>query len=187
MRTVKELIALARARPGELNYSSGSLGSASHLSPELFKSMAQVNIVHIPYKGTGQALNAVIAGQVQIMFPNAVASTPHVKSGRLRALAITTLKPSALLPGLQTISASGLPGYEAVSIYGVFAPAKTPPALINRLNREIVQVLETVEVKEKIFATGAEVVASTPEAFAAAIKADMELWGKVIREAGVRE
>src|SRR5262249_23583449 len=158
-----------------------------HLAAELFKAMAGVNIVRIPYKGAGAALNDVIAGHVQVMFANTLAVTPHVKSGRLRALGVASAQPTALAPGLPTITASGVPGYESESIAGVFAPAKTPAAIIDRLNQEVVRVLNKEEVKQRIFNAGAEAVGSSPEAFAATIRLEMLRLGKVIKEAGIRE
>ncbi len=186
VKSVEELIVLAKARPGELNYSSSSTGASTHLAAELFKAMAGVNIVRINYKGGGSALNALIAGQVQVMFPSAGLVTPHVKSGRLRALAVTTAQPSALAPGLPTMAASGLPGYESGSIYGIFAPAGILATLINRLNQEIVRALNRTEVKEKFFNVGVEIVGSSPEEFAATIKSDMARMGKLIKDAGIR-
>ena len=148
VKSVQELIALAKARPGQLNYASTGAGGISHLAAELFKSMAGVNIVRIPYKGTGQAANDLLAGQVQLMFLAIGTAEPYVKSGKLKALAVTSAKPSALAPGLPTVAASGLPGYEAGIIFGLYAPAKTPLPIVNRLNREAVQVLNRTEVKE---------------------------------------
>ena len=186
-KSVKELIALARAKPGEFNFSSGSSGAATHLTGELFKAMAGVNIVRVPYKGNGPALNALLGGEVQLMFANAGSVASHLKSGRLRALAVTTAQPSALAPGLPTMAASGLPGYQAEVPTGIFAPAKTPAALVNLLHREIVRVLNRADVKEKFFNIGVEVVGGTPEEFAAYIRSDMAKWGKVIKDAGIRE
>ena len=187
VRSVTELIALAQARPGELNYGSGSTGASAHLAAELFKGMTGVSIVRISYKGTGSAINALIGGQVQLMFPTVASAAPHVKSGRLRALAVTTAQPSALAPGLPTVAASGLRDYESSSIFGVFVPAKTPAALINLLNQEIVRVLNKTEVKERLFTAGVEVVGNTPEEFAATMKSDVAKWGKLIKEAGIHE
>ena len=185
--SVKELIALAKAKPGQLNYGSGATGASSHLAAELFKSMAGVNIVRIPYKGSGLAVNAVIANEVQMMFPNASIAIPHVKSGRLKALGVTSAEPSAVLPGVPTISASGLPGYESVLHTGLFAPAKTPAAIITRLNRDIVRYLGTPEAKELFLRTGgSEVVANKPEQFAAKIKSEMVRLGKLIKDVGIR-
>ena len=186
VRSVKQLIALAKARPGELNYSMGGTGTTPHLAAELFKSMAGVDIVRINYKGAGPALNELIGGQVQLTFATTASGMPHVKSGRLKALAVTSAEPSALVPGLPTVAASGLPGYESVASYGMFSTARTPAALVSRLNEEIVRVLRRAEVKEKLFNTGVEVVGGSPEGFAAMMKMEMLKWGKVIRDAGIR-
>ena len=185
--SVRELIALARAKPGELNFSSGSSGAATHLTGELFKALAGVNIVRVPYKGNGPALNALLGGEVQLMFANAGSVASHLKSGRLRALAVTTAQPSALAPGLPTMAASGLPGYRAEVPTGIFAPAKTPATLVKLLHREIVKVLSRADVKERFFNIGVEIVGGTPEEFAAYIRADMAKWSKVIKDAGIRE
>ena len=185
-KSVSELIALAKARPGALNFATGQLGSTNHLAALLFKSMAGINIVHIPYKGTGAALPDLVAGRVQMMFPNAGAVTDLLKSGRLRALAVTSLQPSKLVPDLPTVTATGLPGYESIATQGIFAPIRTPPAIVNRLNQEIVHVLNLPDVKEKFIATGVEVVGNSPKQFAATVKSDIERLGKVIREAGIR-
>ena len=149
--------------------------------------MSETEIVRIPYKGSGPALNAVIAGQVQLMFPSAGSATQHVKAGRLRALAVTTAQPSALVPGLPTVAASGLPGYESVSPFGVFAPAKTPAVIIARLNRDIVRTLADGDTKTRYFNAGVETVGSTPEELAAMLQSEMAKWGKLIREANIRE
>ena len=185
VKSVKELIALAKARPGDLNYGTGSTGSTPHLAAELFKAMAGVNILRIPYKGSGVALNAILVGEVQLVFATAGPVGPHVKSGRLKALAVTSLKPSALAPGLPTVAAT-LPGYDAASVFGVFAPAKTPAAVINRLNQELVRVLNGADVKEKFLAAGIETVGTSPQEFAATIKSEMDRMGKVIKDAGIR-
>ena len=186
VKSVKELIALAKARPGEFNYASGGIGGASHLPAELFKSMAGVNLVNINYKGTGQAINALLAGEVQVMFANAAISTPHIKAGRLRALAAASRQPSPLLPDLPTVTASGLPGFESIILQGIMTAGKTPAARITRLNQEIVRVLNRPEVKQRHFNAGVETVGSTPETFAATIRADIVKWGKVIKDAGIQ-
>jgi len=186
-KSIRDLIALAKARPGELNYAGGLPGSSSHLSGELFNAMAGIRIVRVSYKGTPAALNDLISGQVQVMIPNAAVGTPHMKSGRLRGLAVATAQPSPLLPGLPTVSASGLPGYESGTEFGFFAPAGTPAALIARLNEEMVRALNRPEVKEKLFHFGATVVGDAPAAFAATIKSEIAKWGKVIKLAGIRE
>jgi tripartite-type tricarboxylate transporter receptor subunit TctC len=185
--SVKEFISLARAKPGELNYGSGALGASSHLAAELFKAMAGVNLTRVPYKGSGPALIGLVAGQVQVMFATAGGVSPHIKAGRLKALAVSTAQPSALFPGLPTIAASGLPGYESASMGTIFAPAKTPGAVIKRLNTEIVRYLHTPEAREKFLAGGVETVGSSPEQLAATMKAEMTRLGKVIKDAGIRE
>jgi tripartite-type tricarboxylate transporter receptor subunit TctC len=184
--SVKELIALAKAKPGVLNYGAGGLGASAHLATELFRSMAGINIVRITYQGTGPALNAVIAGEVQLLMSNAGPALPFVKSGRLKALAVTSAEPSALVPGLPTVAASGLPGYESGNASALFAPAKTPEAIIKRLNQEVLRVLNRPDVKEKFFSTGVEVVGSSPEELTRMIKSEMARIGKVIKEGGIR-
>jgi tripartite-type tricarboxylate transporter receptor subunit TctC len=186
VKSVRELITLARARPGDLDYSSGVTGSSGHLAAELFSSMARVKLVRISYRGVGPGLVAVMSGEVQLSIPNAAAAVPHMKSGRLRALAVTSAQPSAVVPGLPTVAASGLPGYEAVSMAGLFAPAKTPAAIIARLNGEVVAVLGRPEVKERFLTVGVETVGNSPEQFATLIKFEMAKMGKVIREARIR-
>ncbi len=187
VKSVEELIALAKAQPGVLNYSSGGIGSAQHLAAELFKSMAGVSVVRIGYGGAGSALNSVIAGQVQMMFPGVPLGMPQVKAGRLRALAVTSAEPTALAPGLPTLAASGLPGYESVLMLGMFAAAKTSPQLLLRLQQEVAKVLALPAVKDKLAAAGAEGVAYTPAQFAAVLKNDVAKWSKVIKEAGIRD
>jgi tripartite-type tricarboxylate transporter receptor subunit TctC len=185
--SVGELIALAKARPGQINDAGANTGSSVHLAAELFKAMAGVKIVRVPFKGVGPALNALIAGQVQIMFPSAGAVAPHVKSGRLRALAVTSAQPTALAPGLPTVAASGVPGYESIAMFGIFAPARLPAALSKRLHQEIVRALLRPEVKSRLFESGIEPVGSSPAEFAATLKSEMTKWGKVIKDAGIRD
>lgn len=185
-KSVKELIALAKARPGELNYGSGLAGTANHLAGELFKSMAGVNIVRIPFKGTGPTITALLGGQVQMMFGNAGATAPHIAAGRLRSLAVASAQPSALFPGLPTVAAT-LPGYESVSVNTFFAPARTPAAIVSMLHREVARFLVRPDTREKLLATGVESVASTPEELRAAMKSEMARLAKVIKAAGIRE
>ena len=186
-KTVAELVALARAKPGALNYFSAGPGSTSQLAAELFKSMGGgLNIVGVAYKGTGQGMIDLMEGRIQMGFVVAASVAGHVKSGKLRALAVTSRQPTPLAEGLPTISDSGLPGYESVLILGAFAPAKTAPAIINRLNREMLKVLNEPSAKQRLFAAGADVVASTPEELLSAGKADMVRWSKVIAEAGIQ-
>ena len=186
VKSIKELIALAKARPGELNYSFASPGSSSHFGAELFRSMAGVNIVGIPYKASAPAITAAISGEVQLTVFNPSSVAHHVKSGRLRALAVTSLEPSPLVPGLPPVAAGGLPGYEATSMTGMLAPAKTSAAVITRLNQEIARVLVRADIKERFLNAGIETVGSTPEQFAAIIKADMASMAKVIKDAGIK-
>ncbi len=185
VRSVRELVALAKARPGELNYASSGVGSSTHLAGELFKSLAGVNIVRIPYKGGGPAMNDLLGGQTQLMFATPPSVVAHTKSGKLVALATTSPGPTPLLPGLPPVSAT-VPGYESVTMIGVFAPAKTPAALVRQLSQEIVRVLHRPEIRERFFAAGSEVVGSTPEEFAGMMSADMVRMGRVIKAAGVR-
>ena len=187
VKTAGELIALAKAKPGQINYAAGTIGATPHLAAELFKHMAGINLVRISYKGTGPAVTALIGGESQVSFPNAGSVMPHVRSGRLKALAVCSLQPSELAPGLPTVTATGLPGYESVSPQALFAPAKMPPALVKRLHAEVIRVLRAPEVKERLFNTGMEVVGGTPQELGAAIKSDMTRMGKVIKEVGIRE
>ncbi len=184
--SVKELIALAKARPGALNYGASGTGAPNHLAAELFKAMAGVSIVRISYKASGAAINALIGNEIQMMFVPAATVTPHLKTGRLRALAVTSAEPSRLAPDLPTIAASGLPGYESVSIYALFAPARTPAAIVRRLNQEVARVLNQQEVRDRLFASGLESAGSTPEQLAATLKSEMTRMGKLIREAGIK-
>ena len=186
VKSVRELISLARARPGALNYGSASVGSSSHLGMELFKSMAGIDIVHIPFKGTGSAMIGLIGGQVQLMSSPPSTVAPHTKSGKLRAVAVTSAQPSALFPELPTVAAT-VPDYEAVTRTGVWAPARTPASVINRLNQEIVRAFGQADVKDMYFKLGYEVVGSTPEQMLATVKSEMASLGKVIRDAGIRE
>ena len=183
--SVKELIALARAQPGVLNYSSGSVGSLSHLSMELFKSMAQVNIVRIPYKGAGPALNGLAAGETQVMVVNADAALTHIKAGRLKPLAVTSDRPSRLAPNLPTVATSGLPKYESVGMLGMVTRAGAPHAIIERLDREVVRILNQEEIKDKLLRGGMEMVGASPAIFAAGIKKEIARARKLIKDAGL--
>jgi tripartite-type tricarboxylate transporter receptor subunit TctC len=184
--SVKELIALAKAKPGVLNYGSSVAGGSPHLAAELFKAMAGINIVRVPYRGVAQAVTDLLAGQVQLMFPTAASGMPHAKAGKLRALAVTSAQPSATYPELPTVAASGLPGYELVAMQGMLAPARTPAAIVNRLQQEVARYLGRAEIKEKFLSTGSEAIGDTPAQFAATIKADMARMGKLIKDAGIR-
>ncbi len=186
VRSVRELIALAKARPGELNYSTGQAGASAHLAGELFKVMAGVNIQRVAYKGQGPAMLALITGEAQLSFPNAASATPFIKAGRIKGLAVTTAQPSALVPGLPTTAASGLPGYESRAILGMFAPAKTPPPIIDQLHQEIVRALNSAEVKQRLFDSGSEAIAGSPAEMTAAMKSEMAMTGKLIKDVGIR-
>ena len=184
-RSVEELIALARSKPGELNYGTGGVGSSNHLSAELFMAMSGINLVLINYKGTGPSITGLLGGEVQVMFAGLGPAAPHIKSGKLRALAVTTAQPSALTPGLPPV-ATFLPGYESVVLTGMFAPVKTPPAIIDRLNQEIVRLLALPEVRERLANLGIEPVGSSPAEFATKIKSEMLTMGKLIKGADLR-
>jgi len=185
--SVKDLIALAKAKPGQLNYSSSPAGSTPHLAAELFKSMAGIKMLWVPYKSASPALVALLGGEVQLMFATPLSAAPHVKTSRLRALAVTSPEPTALAPGLPTVASAGLPGYETRSMQAIWAPAKTPSAISRRLNEEIVRVLNQPEMKRKVFEFGSEVVACSPAEALSIIKADMARMGKVIRDTGAHE
>jgi len=185
-KSVQELITLAKAKPGELNFATGPVGATPHLAAELFKSMAGIDIVHIAYKSVGLAVTDLIGGRVQLMFPNAGAAMPHIQAGRLKGLASGSARPSALAPGLPTLAESGLPGYEAVATYGMFAPAKTPAALVKRLNEETVRVLGTAEVKERLLSTNIEAIGSSPDGLLDQMNSDRARLGKVIKAAHIR-
>jgi tripartite-type tricarboxylate transporter receptor subunit TctC len=184
--SVNELIALAKSQPGKIDYASGPIGASNHLAAEVFKAMAGVDLVRIGYKGGGPALNDVLAGQVKVMFATSGSVMSHIQTGRLKGLAVTSLEPSPLVPGLPTVSASGVPGYSSEAIYGFWAPAKTPAAIMARLNRDAVAVLGQPEVKERFFKAGVETVGSTPQQFAAEIKAETARLAKVLATAGIR-
>ena len=186
VNSVKDLIALAKARPGELNYASGATGGGSHLGVELFKYMAGVNIVRITYKGGFQQLTDLISGRVQLTIDSPPTLMPTVKSGKLKALAITSAQPSPLYPDLRTVAASGLPGYEAGQVQGIWAPAKTPEAIIKRLNEEVLRFLKTTQAQEKFIVLGYEIVGSSPQQFATVIKADIARTDQLIKSSGIK-
>jgi len=186
-KSVRELIALAKAKPGALNYGTSGTGTSNHLAGELFKAMGGVDLVRVNYKGAALAITDLISGQLQVMFAAAGSVSSHVKSGLLKALAVTSARPTPLAPDLPTVAASGLPGYESVGVLAIFAPAGTPAALIVRLNREIGQVLNRSDAKAKFFNTGTEIVASTPDELTATMKSEINRLGKVIRDAGIRD
>ncbi|MBI3041827.1 MAG: tripartite tricarboxylate transporter substrate binding protein [Betaproteobacteria bacterium] len=185
--SVRELIDYAKAHPGKLNYGSAGSGAATHLTAELFKIVAGVDIVRIAYKGSGLASNALVTGEVQLMFVSGSVGLPHVRAGRLKALAIASPGRSSLSPEVPTMAESGLPGYEASSMSGMFAPAKTPRAIVKLLSDEVARALKRDDVKQSFVRRGTEAVGSTPEEFAAIIREDMAKWSRVIKAAGINE
>jgi tripartite-type tricarboxylate transporter receptor subunit TctC len=186
VKSMPELIAYAKANPGKLSYASAGNGAANHLAGEMIKGMAGIKMVHVPYKGDSPAVPDVAAGTVSMMFPTVIAGMPHVKSGRMRAIAVTGAKRSASLPELPTVSEAGIAGFEAVSWGGVMGPAGLPPEIVNRLNGEINRILKLPDVAEKLSSLGAEIVGSTPDEFANYLKAEIGKWGKVAHANNIR-
>jgi tripartite-type tricarboxylate transporter receptor subunit TctC len=185
-KSVQELMRLSRARPGEINFASGGTGTTSHLAGEMFKNMAKINIVHVPYKSVPVSLVGVISGEAHVTFAVMQAGYPNVKAGKLRALGVTSAKRSPSAPDIPTIAESGVPGYEFISWNAVHVPAGTPKAVVSRIHAELVKVVALTDVREKMFSLGMEVAGSTPDELGALVKSDIAKWGKVIREAGVR-
>jgi tripartite-type tricarboxylate transporter receptor subunit TctC len=185
-KTVKEFIALAKAHPNKLNYGTGGSGSSAHVITELFKAMAGVQLVHVAYKGVAQSTTDLIAGQIQLTFSSTAGALAHMQAGRVRALAISSAARSAAAPGLPTLAESGLPGFDASIWQGIFAPARTPPDIIARLNRELTTVLGTKEIKDQLGVQGVDAHASTPEQFAAYVSTEIAKWAKVIKISGAK-
>lgn len=186
VKTVKELIALAKAKPGELNFSAGRIGTTQHLGMELFKSMAGINVVYIPHKAGAEAISGLLTGETQMMIYDWNVISQHVKAGKMVAIAATSAEPSPLVPGLPTVAQSGLPGYEVVGVTGMWAPIRTPDAIVKRLNQDVVRVLNQPDVREKFANARVEIVGSSPEQFGSTIKSEIARLGKVIREANIR-
>jgi len=184
-KTVGELIALAKAQPGKLSFASSGAGSSTHLSGELFKSMAGIDVLHIPYKGSGQALIDLMAGRVSMIFDNMPSVLPYIRGGKLRGLGVTGVKRSAAMPELPTISEAGVPGYESLSWSGIAVPAGTPKDIVHRLNREIGTVLAMNDVKQKLTELGADPVGGPPEVFAEHVRKEREKWSRLIRERNI--
>ena len=184
-KSLKELIALAKARPGELNYASSGSGSSSHLAGELFKNMAHINMTHIPYKGGGPAVVNLISGEASVGFATMPSALPHVKAGKLRALAVTTSQRSQAAPDLPTVAEAGVPGYEASTWYCLLLPAGTPHDIVARLNTEMVKVLGHADVKNRLTGLGYEITTTTPEQLAAHIRSEIAKWGKVVKATGI--
>ena len=186
VNSVADLIKLAKSKPGAINFASSGNGTSIHLSGELFKTMAGVDMTHVPYKGSAPALTDLMGGQVQVMFDNLPSSLQQIKAGKLRAIAVTSAKRSPALPDVPTIAESGLPGFEASSWFGVLAPAGTPPAIVARLNAEINKWLQSPEGKEQLLGQGAQAAGGTPEQFAAHIRAETDKWAKVVKASGAK-
>lgn len=186
VQSVRDLVALARARPAELSFGSGGNGSTAHLSGELFRTLAKVNMVHVPFKGAPAAVLGVMTGEISLAILNLPPALPHVRSGKLKALGVSTARRSSAVPDLPTIAEAGLPGYEATAWYGVLAPAGTPAAIITRLNSEILKGLRSDDLIKRIAAEGGDIIGSTPAEFSAVIKRDIEKWTQVVKVSGAR-
>jgi tripartite-type tricarboxylate transporter receptor subunit TctC len=186
VKTVQDLIELAKARPGQIFFASSGNGTSIHLAGELFKTMAGVNMVHVPYKGSAPAVADLLGGQVSLMFDNMPSSLPHIKAGKLRGIAVTSAKRSPALPELPTIAEAGLPGYEASSWFGILAPAGTPGDIVHKLSQTIAASLQAPEMKERLSSQGAEPVGNTPEQFAATIQSEIAKWAKVVKASGAK-
>jgi len=186
VKSVKELIALAKSQPGKLNYASAGNGVANHLAMEMFKQMAGVDITHVPYKGAPQAVTDVLAGHMNMMFNSIAPIIANIKAGRVRVLGIASSKRSPQLPDVPTISEAGVPGFEAVNWFGMFAPAKTPKPIITRVNEAVVKVLRSPDVQAQFVALGADPVGDSPEEFAAFVRRDMERYAKVVKLSGAK-
>ena len=186
VKTARDFVALAKAKPGELLYASGGSGSASHLAGEYFKLLTKIDMVHVPYKGTGPAMISMISGQTTMTITGMVALMPHVKSGRLKLLGVATMKRLSILPEIPTINESGVPGYDANQWYGVLTQAAVPRDIVMKLNADIVKVLARADVKDRLAADGAEAVANTTEQFAAHIKAEIARWAPVVKASGAK-
>jgi tripartite-type tricarboxylate transporter receptor subunit TctC len=183
---LREFIAAARAKPGALNFGSGGAGTSNHLAGELFNLVAGTQLVHIPYKGVNLAMQDVLSGNVHLVFIGIPAAAPHIKAGKLRALALVAPQRSSALPDVPTVAEAGLPDFEVTTWYGVLAPAATPRPIVGRLNGELVKIMHAADVRERLAATGTEPLTSTPEEFAAYIRREMTKWGEVVRKAGVK-
>lgn len=186
LNTVKELIASAKAKPGGLNYASTGNGTSNHLSFELFKSMTGTQITHVPYKGSAPAVTDLIAGQVQVMFDNTPNVLPHVRAGKLKAIAVSSKKRSALAPEVPTVDEAGVPGYDVTVWFGILAPAGTPREIIARLNTEMVKVMRSLEIMDRFQKAGVDTVASTPEEFGRFLNAEVARWAKVVQDANIK-
>jgi tripartite-type tricarboxylate transporter receptor subunit TctC len=186
VKSVADLIKLAKDKPGTINFASSGSGTSIHLSGELFKTMSGIDMTHVPYKGSSPALTDLIGGQVQVMFDNLPSALPQIKGGKLRAVAVTSLKRAPALPDVPTIDESGLPGFEASSWFGVLAPAGTPAPIVAKINAEVNKWLQSADAREKLLSQGAEAAGGTPEQFAAHIRAETDKWAKVVKASGAK-
>jgi tripartite-type tricarboxylate transporter receptor subunit TctC len=186
VRNLREFIAFARVHPGRLNYGSGGNGSVAHLSTEHLKSLARIDLVHVPYKGSSLALTDTLAGQLQVFFDNLPVVLPHVKSGKLRLMGVGTQQRSTLMAGAPTIAESGVPGYEASTAFGILGPAHLPPVVVNRLSQEIVRILQSAEIKERLATQGLEAVGGTPQQYHAHLRAELEKYARIVKSAGIK-
>lgn len=184
--SVQELIALAKSKPGKLNFSSAGNGNSTHLAGELFKSMAGVDIVHVPYKGATPAEVGLMGGQVSLMFSSILSAMPHSKAGKMKALAVTSTKRSSVMPELPTVDETGLPGYDVNPWYGLFAPAGTPKDIVDKISREVVRTVQMPDVKKRFASLGADAAGNTPEEFASFIDAEIAKWDKVVKDSGTK-
>jgi tripartite-type tricarboxylate transporter receptor subunit TctC len=183
---VRDLIALAKAKPGQLNFASSGIGTIPHLSAELFKMLAGVDIVHVPYKGTGLSISDIAAGQVAMLFDSIITAQQHARTGKVKMLAVSTANRSALLPDLPTMQEAGVPGYESTTWFGLFAPARTPQEIVARVNSDVGGLAQDAELRQRFAAAGAEPAAGTPEAFAKLVRAEFEKWSRVVKAANVK-
>ncbi len=183
-KSVRELIAAAKSRPGRINFATASSGGPTHMAAEMLKSMSGINIVHVPYKGNAAALNALVAGESQMMFSNLLTGMPHVRSGRLNVLAVSSGKRSPQAPELPTVAEAGVPGYDFTPWYGILAPAATPREIVIKLNREIVGIIESTDMKSRFFSQGVDLTTSTPEEFSRLIRTEIPKWRKIVKDSG---
>ena len=186
VRNLREFIALAKAQPGKLNYGTSGNGSVANLSTEYLKSLAGINLVHVPYKGSSLALTDTLAGQLQVLFDNLPVVQPHIRSGKLRLMGVGTLQRSALIPDAPTIAESGVPGYEASTAFGVLAPARTPQEIIHRLSQECQRILKSTETRERLATQGLEAVGSTPQQYEAHLRAELAKYARIVKSAGIK-